>query len=89
MRRRNGCLSFLTQMTNLLEWWGPEGTKIEDHSLDFTKTGPWWAYMVGPQGHGARVAGEVVAINPPHWVELTLGFADWGRWGWGRIFNSV
>ena len=70
---------FITQTANLLEWWGPPGTRIEDHNLDFSKAGPWWAYMVGPQGHGARVQGAVVDINPPHWVELTLGFADEGN----------
>ncbi len=72
---------FITGTANLLEWWGPEGTRIEDHNLDFTKTGPWWAHMIGPQGHGARVEGEVVGINPPHWVELTLSFADQGEGG--------
>lgn len=70
---------FITKMGHLLEWWGPPGTRIEEHNLDFSKTGPWWAYMVGPQGHGARVEGEVVDINPPHWVELTLGFAQEGK----------
>lgn len=69
---------FLTEMGNLLEWWGPEGTKIEDHNLDFSKLGPWKATMVGPQGHGATVGGQVVGINPPYWVELTLSFVEEG-----------
>jgi uncharacterized protein YndB with AHSA1/START domain len=69
---------FLTQTGNLLEWWGPEGTIIKDHNLDFSKPGPWKATMVGPQGHGAMVGGEVVGIEPPCWVELTLSFAGEG-----------
>lgn len=66
--------AFLTKMENLLQWWGPEGTTITEHELDFSKTGPWSATMVGPQGHGAKVGGEVTALDPPHMVELTLSF---------------
>lgn len=66
--------AFVTQMQNLLQWWGPVGTTITDHNLDFSRPGPWSATMVGPQGHGATVAGQVIAIDPPNFVELTLSF---------------
>lgn len=65
----------LTETEFLLDWWGPEGTRIADHNLSFAKQGPWSAMMIGPQGHGATVGGEVKAVNPPHMVELTLSFA--------------
>lgn len=65
---------FLTQSENLLRWWGPEGTTITEHDLDFSRLGAWSAMMVGPQGHGAMVGGEVLAIDPPNFVELTLSF---------------
>ncbi len=65
---------FITQTENLLKWWGPAGTTIEEHDLDFSRLGDWSAVMVGPQGHGARVGGVVQDIDPPNFVELTLGF---------------
>lgn len=66
---------FITQSSNLLQWWGPEGTEIRDHDLDFSRLGSWKATMIGPQGHGATVGGNVIAIDPPNFVELTLSFA--------------
>ncbi len=65
----------LTETAFLLNWWGPEGTRIADHNLSFAAPGPWSATMVGPQGHGATVGGEVRVVEPPNMVELTLGFA--------------
>ncbi len=74
--------AFLTQGAHLLNWWGPEGTTITDNNLDFSRPGPWHATMVGPSGHGARVAGEVRHVDPPNAVELTLSF-DMGPEGRG------
>ena len=65
----------LTETEFLLNWWGPEGTTISEHTLSFATTGPWSATMVGPQGHGATVGGEVRAVDAPNMVELTLSFA--------------
>ncbi len=65
----------LTETEFLLDWWGPEDTRIADHSLSFAKPGPWSATMIGPQGHGATVGGEVRAVEPPDMVELSLSFA--------------
>ncbi|MGE4611395.1 MAG: SRPBCC domain-containing protein [Paracoccaceae bacterium] len=65
---------FLTQTENLLNWWGPEGMKIHNHSLDFSKVGPWFAVMVGPEGGAAKVGGQVLEVNAPHAIELTLNF---------------
>ncbi len=65
---------FLTQTENLLNWWGPKGTKIRDHSLDFSKVGPWFAVMVGPNGGVAKVGGDVLEVRAPHAIELTLRF---------------
>ena len=66
--------AFITQTDNLLKWWGPEGTSIAEHNLDFSKPGAWSATMVSPQGSAHTVGGEVVAIDPPNSVELTLSF---------------
>ncbi len=65
---------FLTKTENLLNWWGPEGTQIRDHNLDFSKVGAWSAVMVGPEGGAAEVGGQVLEVIAPHAVELTLSF---------------
>lgn len=65
----------LTETEFLLNWWGPEGTRIADHQLSFAAPGPWSATMIGPQGHPATVGGMVRLVEPPHMVELTLSFA--------------
>lgn len=67
--------SHLTKTTHLLNWWGPEGTTIREHQLDFSRRGPWSAHMVGPSGDGGTVGGEVREVTAPHTVELTLSFA--------------
>lgn len=66
--------TFITQMENLLNWWGPEGTTIEDHNLSFAEAGPWYAVMVSPAGDPHKVVGEVLQVTPPKSVELTLAF---------------
>lgn len=66
--------AFVTRMQNLLQWWGPVGTTITEHNLDFSKPGPWSATMVGPEGHPGTVGGQVIAVDPPNSVELTLSF---------------
>jgi len=72
---------FLTQTENLLNWWGPEGTSIRDHNPDFSKVGAWSAVMVGPQGGAQEVGGQVLAVDAPYAVELTLSFVMEGGRG--------
>lgn len=77
--------AFLTRTENLLDWWGPEGTSIREHDLNFSRLGKWSAVMVGPQGGAQEVGGEVLAINPPNMVELSLSFVMKG----GRAPESI
>jgi uncharacterized protein YndB with AHSA1/START domain len=71
----------LTRTEFLLQWWGPEGTGIGEHNLDFSKPGPWSATMISPGGQSAIVGGEVLRLEPPFLVELTLSFAEGGGRG--------
>jgi len=64
--------SFVTEMDNLLKWWGPEGTSIGDHNLDLTKTGDWFFVLIDPSGGHHRVSGIVLSVDPPRSVEFTL-----------------
>lgn len=66
--------AFITRTENLLNWWGPEGTTIEDHNLSFADASPWYAVMVSPAGDPHKVVGEVIQVTPPKSVELTLAF---------------
>ncbi|MEE9454204.1 MAG: SRPBCC domain-containing protein [Paracoccaceae bacterium] len=64
--------AYVTQMDNLLKWWGPEGTSIGEHNLDLSKTGDWFFVLVDPAGGRHRVSGKVLAVDAPRSVEFTL-----------------
>lgn len=68
--------SYVTEMENLLKWWGPEGTGIAEHDLDFTELGPWFFVIIDPTGGHHRVTGTVLDVSPPHYVEFTLIVPD-------------
>jgi uncharacterized protein YndB with AHSA1/START domain len=74
--------AILTGHKTLLNWWGPEGTRIGDNNLDFSRIGPWHAEMIGPNGDGAVVCGEVIEFRPFDSVSFTLRF-DMGSTGLG------
>lgn len=63
--------AFVTQRQNLLKWWGPEGTSVDEDDLDLSRTGPWSLVLVGPKGRFA-MRGTVTAVMPPHAVEFTM-----------------
>lgn len=64
--------AYLTQMENLVKWWGPEGTSISDHNLDLTQKGDWYFVIVDPMGGHHKVSGVVLEVNAPHFVEFTM-----------------
>jgi len=53
---------YITEETNLLKWWGPEGIHIAGHSLDFTRTGPWHSVMVNADGK--QLLHSVTRVQP-------------------------
>lgn len=63
---------FVTRPELLATWWGPEGTTLGACDLDLTRLGPWYFTLIRPDGGGARVTGEVLALQPPDFVEFTL-----------------
>ena len=78
--------AFVTQMDNLLRWWGPKGTGIAEHNLDLSRTGEWFFVLIDPMGGHNRVTGEVLSIDPPRSVEFTLIVHD-GKGG--QMIDSV
>ncbi len=63
--------AFVTETANLLQWWGPEGTSIEEEHLDLTRLGPWSLVLVNPGGRFA-MRGVVKSVMPPRAVEFTM-----------------
>ncbi len=63
--------AFVTETANLLQWWGPEGTSIEEEHLDLTRLGPWSLVLVNPGGRFA-MRGVVKSVMPPRVVEFTM-----------------
>ncbi|MEC9342973.1 MAG: SRPBCC domain-containing protein [Pseudomonadota bacterium] len=67
---------FVTRAEHLAKWWGPEGMTLPEAQLDLTKPGPWLSVMMNADGKRFKVTGEVVAVEPPHRVELTWAWHD-------------
>lgn len=64
--------AFVTEMDNLLKWWGPVGTSIGEHNLDLSKPGAWFFVLIDPKGGHHRVSGVVLSVDAPRSVEFTL-----------------
>ena len=67
---------FITKGEHLVKWWGPEGTKLPDHALDFTKLGPWHSVMQNSEGGKNKVSGQVTHIDPPNSFGFTWAWHD-------------
>ncbi|SPH24064.1 hypothetical protein DEA8626_03112 [Defluviimonas aquaemixtae] len=65
---------FVTTTDGLLHWWGPDGFTIREHTLDFTRLGPWFSIMQSPEGNRFKVSGEVTHVRP----KMSVGFT----WAW-------
>jgi len=68
--------AFISQPDHLATWWGPEGMHCPDHTLDFTKTGPWHSVMQNKEGQKYKVSGQVTAVDPPNSVAFTWAWHD-------------
>jgi uncharacterized protein YndB with AHSA1/START domain len=60
----------------LERWWGPPTypATVEDH--DLVAGGRVTYFMTGPEGDKSRGWWQVLAVEPPHRLELLDGFAD-------------
>lgn len=69
----------VTRPDELVQWFGPEGVRIESCEMDFTKTGPWVCTMRGLEsGKRFKVSGQVTSVRPPKTGEGYVGFT----WAW-------
>ena len=66
----------VTNPADLSRWWGPEGMTLGDHTLDFTRLGPWHSVKIADQGRTMKMSGQVTSINPPNSVGFTWAWHD-------------
>ncbi len=67
---------FISTTEKLLQWWGPEGIKVESHALDLSKPGPWFAAMISDEGNRYKMSGQVTHVSPPKSIGFTWGWHD-------------
>ncbi len=70
----------VTQPEEIIQWFGPEGVRIDTCEMDFTRTGPWLCVMVGKEsGNRFKNTGVVTHSRPPEGgSEGSVGFT----WAW-------
>lgn len=66
----------VTERSDLLQWWGPEGMDVPEDDMDFTKTGPWFSVMRNGEGQRYKVSGHVTHVSPPKSVGFTWAWHD-------------
>ncbi len=59
----------------LERWWGPPGWPATFEQFDFAPDGEVTYFMTGPDGTRARGWWRIVAVEPPHRLELVDGFS--------------
>ncbi|MEZ5910946.1 MAG: SRPBCC domain-containing protein [Paracoccaceae bacterium] len=73
----DGLYDYITRPDRLAQWFGPEGTELAEHDMDFTRTGPWFAVLVGREsGNRFKVSGQVTHVRPKTSVGLTWAWHD-------------
>ena len=56
----------VTRPEELVQWFGPEGVRLESCDMDFTRTGPWVCVMIGREsGNIFKVSGQVTSVRAP------------------------
>lgn len=70
----------VTSPDEVIQWFGPEGVRVESCDMDFTRTGPWSCVMVGKEsGQRFKNTGAVTHTRPPKGgSEGSVGFT----WAW-------
>ena len=66
----------VTQPADLTRWWGPEGTELGAHELDFSRLGPWFTVKTHPDGREMKMSGQVTSYDPPRSVGFTWAWHD-------------
>ena len=69
----------VTAPDQVVQWFGPEGVRLDQCDMDLTRTGPWGCVMVGKDsGDRFKVTGQVTHVRPPDRGEGSVGLT----WAW-------
>lgn len=71
----------VSQPHNMVRWWGHDEMTVPDHSLDFSKPGPWYSVMQSPDGTQKLVSGAVTKVDPPRFIAFTWAWHEGGPGG--------
>ncbi|WP_270725428.1 SRPBCC family protein [Shimia sp. Alg240-R146] len=66
----------VTNPAEVSRWWGPEGMTLGDHTLEFTKLGPWHSVIQGDEGRTMKMSGQITSLDPPKSVGFTWAWHD-------------
>ena len=71
----------ITRPEEIVQWFGPEGVRLDRCEMDLRRTGPYLCVMIGKEsGNRFVVSGQVTSVTPPESgsgsVALTWGWHD-------------
>lgn len=66
----------VTRPENMVLWFGHDGWTMESHTLDFTRPGPWHAFMRSAEGNRFDVSGTVTEVSAPRHLAFTWAWHD-------------
>ncbi|GAA6208877.1 hypothetical protein NBRC116601_21700 [Cognatishimia sp. WU-CL00825] len=67
---------FVTQRTNVLQWFGYESFSFSDERMDLSKLGAWFVDMLSDEGNRFKISGQVTHVDRPKSVGFTWGWHD-------------
>lgn len=99
---RERAFAALTDLDQLVRWWGPDGFTSTSEAFDFRVGGRWTMVLHGPDGQDYPNVYTFEAIEAParvvlehphevHWFELTIAFdeaPDGTRVTWRQRFDD-
>ncbi|MFV1462371.1 MULTISPECIES: SRPBCC family protein [unclassified Phaeobacter] len=68
--------AWISDTEKLLQWWGPEGLTVPEHTLNFHQEGPWSTVMMNADGDRYHVSGVVTHVRPPQSIGFTWAWHD-------------
>lgn len=66
----------ISRQSELLQWWGPEGSHVIEGALEFSAEGPWFAVLKAESGQMFKMSGHVTHVDAPNAIGLTWGWHD-------------
>ena len=69
----------VTRPDQLVQWFGPEGVRLDQCDMDLTRLGTYTCVMIGlDSGNRFKVSGQITHVRPPEDGTGSVGFT----WAW-------